>query len=162
LVKPAAQLARCWYVAFLCLSYESVEDMRDARFALIQFMGEPLSYRQLVELLGLCALRGYDFVFATGTGRPMYYRNASARGLDEGAKRAGLNADPSLPKLSFHDLRHSAISHLIRSGADVVKVQRFAGHTKPSTTLDIYAHEFRAREGDDTGQRLATAFEGVL
>ena len=103
-----------------------------------------------------------DFVFATSTGRPVYYRNASSRGLDEGAKRAGLNADPSLPKLSFHDLRHSAISHLIRSGADVVRVQRFAGHSKPSTTLDVYAHEFRAREGDDIGQRLAVAFEGVL
>jgi integrase len=106
--------------------------------------------------------RDEDFVFATGTGRPMYYRNASARGLDERAKRAGLNADPSLPKLPFHDLRHSAISHLIRSGADVVRVQRFAGHRKPSTTLDIYAHEFRAREGDDIRQRLAIAFEGVL
>ena len=106
--------------------------------------------------------RDDDFVFATSTGRPMYYRNASSRGLDEGAKRAGLNADPSLPKLSFHDLRHSAISHLIRSGADVVRVQRFAGHSKPSTTLDIYAHEFRAREENEIGQRLAVAFEGVL
>ena len=38
--------------------------------------------------------RDADFVFATSTGRPMYYRNASSRGLDEGAKRAGLNADP--------------------------------------------------------------------
>src|SRR5215210_2236578 len=86
------------------------------------------------------------FRFRERHGPAYYYRNASARGLDEGAKRAELNADPSLPKLSFHDLRHSAISHLIRSGADVVRVQRFAGHTKPSTTLDIYAHEFRARE----------------
>jgi integrase len=57
--------------------------------------------------------RDDDFVFATGTGRRMYYRNASARGLDEGAKRAGLNADPSLPKLSFHDLRHSATHKLV-------------------------------------------------
>ena len=49
---------RCWYVALLCLSYEGVEDLRDARFALIQFMREALTDCQLVQLQGLCALRG--------------------------------------------------------------------------------------------------------
>jgi integrase len=65
-------------------------------------------------------------------------------------------------KLSFHDLRHTAITHLIRSGADVAQVQPFAGHAKRSITLDIYTHEFEARKSNDVGQRLAAAYNGVL
>jgi integrase len=51
------------------------------------------------------------------------YRNASARGLDVGASRAGLNT-PDVPKLSFHDLRQTFVSRLIAAGLDVVVVQR--------------------------------------
>jgi integrase len=102
-----------------------------------------------------------DFVFATLTGQPIYYRNASARGLQKAADRAGLNGE-GLPKLSFHDLRHTAITHLIRAGTDVAQVQRFAGHAKPSITLDIYVGEFEARKSNDVGQRLSAAFTGVL
>jgi integrase len=102
-----------------------------------------------------------DFVFVTLTGKPIYYRNASARGLQKAADRAGLNPD-GLPRLSFHDLRHTAITHLIRSGADVAQVQRFAGHAKPSITLDVYVHEFEARKSNDVGERLSAAFDGVL
>jgi integrase len=91
----------------------------------------------------------------------VYYRNASARGLQNAADRAGLNRE-GLPRLSFHDLRHTAITHLIRSGADVAQVQRFAGHAKPSITLDIYVHEFEARKSNDVGQRLSAAFRGVI
>jgi hypothetical protein len=65
-------------------------------------------------------------------------------GLTRAADRAGLNTD-GLPRLSFHDLRHTAITHLIRSGADVAQVLRFAGHSKASTALDIYVGEFEGR-----------------
>jgi integrase len=102
-----------------------------------------------------------DFVFTTLTGQPIYYRNASARGLQKAADRAGLNGE-GLPKLSFHDLGHTAITHLIRAGTDVAQVQRFAGHAKPSITLDIYVGEFEARKSNDVGQRLSAAFTGVL
>jgi integrase len=102
-----------------------------------------------------------EFVFSTLTGQPIYYRNASARGLQKAADRAGLNSE-GLPKLSFHDLRHTAITHLIRSGADVAQVQRFAGHAKPSITLDIYVGEFEARKSNDIGERLSAAFAGIL
>lgn len=70
-----------------------------------------------------------DFVFATETGNPVYYRNASCRGLDKAADRAGLNPE-DVQRLSFHDLRHTAITHLIRSGADAAQVSRFAGHSR--------------------------------
>jgi integrase len=47
-----------------------------------------------------------------------------------------------LPKVSFHSLRHSHASALIRAGLDVVRVSRQLGHSKPTITLSIYAHEF--------------------
>lgn len=101
------------------------------------------------------------FVFATETGKPVYYRNASARGLDKAADRAGLNPE-GVQKLSFHDLRHTAITHLIRSGADAAQVARFAGHSKVSTTLDLYVGEFEKRKANDSGRRLAAVYSGAL
>lgn len=102
-----------------------------------------------------------DFVFVTETGNPVYYRNASARGLDKAADRAGLNPE-GVQKLSFHDLRHTAITHLIRSGADGAQVSRFAGHSKVSTTLDLYVGEFEKRKVSDSGVRLAAVYAGAL
>jgi integrase len=62
----------------------------------------------------------------------------------------------------MHDLRHTAITHLIRAGADVGQVARFAGHARPSMTLDKYLHEFEARKGNDVAARLGQAFADVL
>ena len=91
------------------------------------------------------------------TGKPIYYRNASARGLDKAADRAGVNPD-GVQRLSFHDLRHTAITHLIRSGADAAQVSRFAGHSKVSTTLDLYVGEFEKRRVNDSGARLGAIY----
>jgi integrase len=102
-----------------------------------------------------------DFVFSTETGKPLYYRNTSARGLDKAANRAGLNPE-GVQRLSFDDLRHTAITHLIRSGADAAQVSRFAGHSKVSTTLDLYVGEFEKRKVNDSGQRLAEVYAGGL
>jgi integrase len=101
-----------------------------------------------------------DYVFTTQIGTPLSQRNASARGLDKGANSAGLNCE-GLPRLGFHDLRHTAITHLIRSGADVAQVQRFAGHAKPSITLDLYVGEFERRKLNDSGARLAAIYRLV-
>jgi integrase len=98
-----------------------------------------------------------DLVLTTETGKPIYYRNASARGLDKAADRAGLNP-AGAQRLSFHDLRHTAITHLIRSGADAGQVSRFAGHSKVSTTLDLYVGEFEKRKVNDSGQRLGVIY----
>jgi integrase len=55
----------------------------------------------------------------------------------------------------MHDLRHTAISHWIAAGLDVVTVQRRAGHARPSITLDLYSHEFaEAQRSAETRARL--------
>jgi integrase len=45
-----------------------------------------------------------------------------------------------LPRMRFHDLRHTHASLLIDQGENVVYIQKQLGHSKPTVTLDIYAH----------------------
>jgi len=53
-----------------------------------------------------------------------------------------------LQPIRFHDLRHTAGSLLMNSGASVKQVQEFLGHEKASTTLDIYTHiDIKAKQG---------------
>ena len=45
-----------------------------------------------------------------------------------------------LPKITFHCLRHTAATYLIKSGVDVSTVSGILGHVQKSTTLNIYSH----------------------
>jgi integrase len=42
--------------------------------------------------------------------------------------------------IRFHDLRHTAASLMLMQGMSVLEVSRILGHSRASTTLDIYAH----------------------
>ena len=42
--------------------------------------------------------------------------------------------------VTFHGLRHTHITNLLRSGVPVHVVSKRAGHLKPATTLNIYSH----------------------
>ena len=45
----------------------------------------------------------------------------------------------NLPKVSPHDLRHTAATLALESGADLKQVQTLLGHKDPSTTIEFYA-----------------------
>lgn len=45
-----------------------------------------------------------------------------------------------MPALRIHDLRHTAASLAIASGADVKVIQRMLGHKSARMTLDLYGH----------------------
>jgi integrase len=62
-----------------------------------------------------------------------------------------------LPRVSFHSLRHTHASMLIRAGVDILTVSRRLGHGKPSVTLDCYGHLV---EGSDAA--AAKAIEGLI
>jgi integrase len=97
-----------------------------------------------------------DLVYATHDGKPLSQRNAT-RALRLAGDAAGLNP-VGVPPVSWHDLRHTAISRLIAAGLDVVQVQRQAGHSRPSVTLDIYSHEFqRANRSDDVRAKIVAS-----
>jgi integrase len=50
--------------------------------------------------------------------------------------------DPTFPKVTIHDLRHTAASLAISAGANVKAVQRMLGHASAAMTLDTYADLF--------------------
>ena len=54
--------------------------------------------------------------------------------------RALLNA--GLPRMTVHDLRHTAASLAIASGANLKAVQRMLGHASAAMTFDVYADLF--------------------
>ena len=62
-------------------------------------------------------------------------------------KRSGMPAE-----LTIHDLRHTAASLAIASGANVKAVQRMLGHASAAMTLDVYADSF-----DDDLDAVSTA-----
>ena len=69
--------------------------------------------------------------------RPHTWHGWFARAVD--ASRA---ADPTFPKVTIHDLRHTAASLAISAGANVKAVQRMLGHASAAMTLDTYADLF--------------------
>lgn len=50
-----------------------------------------------------------------------------------------------VPGLRIHDLRHTAASLAIASGAEVKVVQQMLGHTSATMTLDLYGHLYPDR-----------------
>lgn len=55
---------------------------------------------------------------------------------------AGAVARSGVPRVTPHDLRHTAASLAISAGANVKSVQRMLGHASAAMTLDIYADLF--------------------
>lgn len=68
--------------------------------------------------------------------------------------------EADLDYLSPHDLRHTAASLAIQSGASVKAVQRMLGHASAAMTLDVYADLFDS-DLDDVAARMDEAWAGV-
>lgn len=67
-------------------------------------------------------------------------RTRSDDGSKSWFKTALLKAD--LPMMTTHDLRHTAASLAVQSGANVKTIQRMLGHTSAAMTLDVYSDLF--------------------
>ncbi len=74
------------------------------------------------------------FVFANAVGRPMTLQNLTRRSFQPLLERAGL------PRMRFHDLRHTAATLLLVQGVHPKVVQEMLGHASISLTLDTYSH----------------------
>jgi integrase len=75
--------------------------------------------------------------------------------FDPAVERAGL------APLTPHNLRDTAASLAVASGANVKAVQRMLGHASASMTLDVYSGLFDA-ELDDVAERMNAAATGAL
>ena len=81
----------------------------------------------------------YGLIFPSTVGTPQEWSNL-LRGFKRILEEAGL------PKIHFHDLRHTSISMLLDQGVSINTVQRRAGHTKASTTTNIYGHSINGAD----------------
>jgi integrase len=74
-----------------------------------------------------------DMVFPSTIGTPIDPTNILKK-FRQALKKVGL------PRLRFHDLRHTSASIMLNNGVDVLVASRRLGHAKPSITLDVYGH----------------------
>lgn len=89
-----------------------------------------------------------------GAGKKHMRLPNSRDGWFAAAVKRAQSADKAFPRVTPHDLRHTAASLAIRSGANVKAVQRMLGHASAAMTLDTYADLF-----DDDLEAVATALD---
>jgi integrase len=82
-----------------------------------------------------------DLLWKTAAGGPLTTLRGERNWL-AGAVARCQAADPTFPRVTAHDLRHTAASLAISSGANVKAVQRMLGHSSAAMTLDVYADLF--------------------
>lgn len=76
-------------------------------------------------------------LFHSANGKPLQYQNFMNRVFKPAVKRTGLE------EVSFHNLRHTAASLLIHSGAPITTVAGILGHASTQMTLDVYGHWYQ-------------------
>lgn len=74
-----------------------------------------------------------EFVFAARNGQPLWSQNVTGRDLRAICRAAGL------PRLRFHDLRHSHVTWLMAQGVSPRVIAARVGHARASFTMDRYA-----------------------
>ena len=91
-----------------------------------------------------------DLVFTGTKGGPLRAQVFQRAVLTQAARSIGLD------HLHPHELRHTAASLAIASGADVKVVQQMLGHKSATMTLDLYGHLF-----DDRLDEVAAAMDAA-
>ncbi len=126
------------------LSFGPTKNNKRREVPLPRFLGD--------ELAQVLAGRAPDaLVFVSPEGQPLRAQNFRRRVWLGAVERSGLDA------LTVHDLRHTAASLAVASGASVLAVSRMLGHSAPSVTLDVYAGLFESSL-DALTDRLDEAF----
>lgn len=81
---------------------------------------------------------------AEGRGGPLFPGHEGKRRNERAAMEVPLKRALRLAKIKrhvrFHDLRHTAATLLLRSGAGLAQVQRILGHSSIQVTVDLYGH----------------------
>jgi integrase len=92
-----------------------------------------------------------DMLFANELGRPIEAGNLRRRSFEPLLTKAGL------PRIRFHDLRHTAATPLLGQGIHPKMVSERLGHSRVSITLDLYSHVTPTMQ-----QQAADAMESLL
>ncbi|WP_347403857.1 tyrosine-type recombinase/integrase [Mycobacterium sp. 236(2023)] len=96
-----------------------------------------------------CEGKGRDMLlFSDENGGHLHRPHSSSGWFNKAVSAAGV------PRITPHDLRHSAASLAVSAGANVKAVQRMLGHASAAMTLDVYADLF-----DDDLESVAAAMD---
>ena len=97
------------------------------------------------------AWRGENLVFTNEIGRPIGAASLLRTSFHSLLRRA------DLPRMRFHDLRHSAATLLLAQGTHPKIVAEMLGHSRIATTLDLYSHVTPTMQ-----REAALAMEAIL
>ncbi len=81
-------------------------------------------------------------VFCQANGKRLNLNNIGRRDF------AALCAKAEVPRIRFHDIRHTYATRLFEQGLPLTTVQRRLRHSKGSTTIDIYGHPTSKAEAE--------------
>ncbi len=97
------------------------------------------------------AWREHGLVFTTGIGTPLNPSGVRNRSFHRVLARAGL------PRIRFHDLRHTMATLMLHHGENPKVVQEMLGHSTIQMTMDTYAHVITGAQ-----EAAAARMEGIL
>jgi integrase len=106
-------------------------------------------------MLQTAGRRPETLVFSSPQDTVIRLSNWRKRCFDKAAAKAGL------ARLTPHELRHTAASLAISSGANVKTVQRMLGHASAAMTLNRYGH-LMDDDLDVVAEKLSAAHERVV
>jgi len=98
-----------------------------------------------------CPKSKLGLMFPNGVGNPINHNNLVNRHFNPALEAA------KLPKIRFHDLRHTYASLLIEQGENIKYIQSQLGHSNPTVTLNVYAHLMKP-----TNQAAAIRLENAI
>jgi integrase len=117
---------------------DALNRLQNRQLALVMELGVPL----------------FDLVGTRADGKPVH----PDRLLD---RYRSLSAEAGLPKTRLHDARHAAATMMLSMGSPLHVVSAHLGHSKPSITLDIYAHAL-PKADRLTADALGSAIDALI
>ncbi len=82
-----------------------------------------------------------DYLITSRNGNPVHPRNLTNSMQD-------VIATEGLPRLRFHDLRHTHVSLMLAAGVDIKSLQERLGHSRIETMFNIYSHLIPTRQAE--------------
>jgi integrase len=111
----------------------------------------PAMMKELKKWKLACPATKLDLIFPNKSGQPIDHNNLTKRHFKDALEGA------KLPKMRFHDLRHTYASLLIEQGENIKYIQAQLGHSSPTVTLNVYAHLMKS-----TNQEAAIRLENSV
>ena len=92
-----------------------------------------------------------DLIFPSRVGKPMCRSHMLSRHFFQALVAA------ELPRIRFHDLRHTHASLMIEQGENIDYISKQMGHSSPVVTSTVYAHLI-----NDKNYKSACGLEEVI